>query len=88
MYLYYKSGKIYCKIEKEEKHYFYEDGTVKTIERYKNSRLHGEILLYWPNGQLKRKVHFKKGLRHGTDEMYSKEGTLLDTDCYVEGLIK
>lgn len=77
---YYKSGALYCAISAEKKEYFYEDGTPKTTERGE-----GESLLYWPNGQLKRKCSFQKGKRHGFDQMWSEEGVLLDEGRYECG---
>jgi hypothetical protein len=78
--LYYLSGAIYCKVGKGKKEYFYEDGTPKTVENYD-----GESLLYWPNGKLKRKCTFQKGVRHGLDQMWSEEGILADEGSYENG---
>lgn len=69
----------------EAKKYFYEDGTLKTVEHYFNGSLMGECILYWPNGKVKRRVSFKKGIRDGLDQMLSDEGTLLDEGCYELG---
>jgi len=41
--------------------------------------------LYSPNGQLKRKVSFKRGLREGMDDIFSVDGKLLDSCEYKEG---
>lgn len=83
--LVYQSGMLYCARCENKKEYFYEDGTVKTIERYEGGRLHGESLLYWPNGKLKRKCSFVKGVRDGQDQMWSDEGILLDEGRYEMG---
>lgn len=83
--LFYNSGAIYLRESFEKREYFYEDGRLKTVENYKQGRLHGEIILYWPNGKLKRRCHFVHGVRHGIDEMWSKEGTLLDLEEYAFG---
>lgn len=69
----------------ERKEYFYEDGTPKTIERYKAGRLDGESILYWPNGKLKRKCSFCNGVRHGLDQMWNEEGFLADEGRYEMG---
>lgn len=45
--------------------------------------LDGEVELRWPNGQLKRKCSFQRGIRHGWDRMWSEEGILLDEGRYV-----
>lgn len=68
-----------------QKKYFYDDGTLRTVESYLDGVLHGEALLYWPNGQLKRKCQFVQGTRHGTDQMWSEEGVLVDEARYERG---
>lgn len=67
------------------KEYFYADGTPRTIERYRDGQLDGETLLYWPNGKLKRKCSFSKGVRHGLDQMWNEEGVLVDEERYAMG---
>ncbi len=83
--LYYQNGALYSTISANQKSYFYEDGTLKTIENYSDGRLNGESLLYWPNGQLKRRSHFLKGVREGLDQMWSEKGILLDEGRYEAG---
>ncbi len=84
-HLYYRNGALYCAIHPDKKEYFYEDGTPKTIEKMRDGRLEGECLLYWPNGKLKRKCHFIRGMRHGLDQMWNEEGTLIDEGHYELG---
>lgn len=83
--LMYASGALYCEITDELKRYFYEDGTLKTVERFSEGKLSGESTLYWPNGQVKRRVFFKDGIRNGLDQMKSPEGILLDEGHYELG---
>lgn len=45
----------------------------------------GEVVLYWPNGKMKRRCSFQKGIRHGVDQMWSEEGILLDEGTYEMG---
>jgi len=47
--------------------------------------LDGEITLYWPNGNLKRKCSFVKGVRHGIDQMFNEKGMLVDEGAYEMG---
>ncbi|MES2274217.1 MAG: hypothetical protein V4487_08505 [Chlamydiota bacterium] len=85
---YYLSSALYSiqrfasNVKEGKQEYFYEAGTPKTIEIYEAGTLHGETLLYWPNGQIKRKCAFKRGVRHGWDQMWSSEGHLIDEGCY------
>lgn len=83
--LYYPNGKIFCRVRKDQKEYYYEDGTLKTLEKLAEGRLHGETVLYWPNGKLKRKCQFVQGVRHGLDQMWSESGVLLDEGHYEMG---
>lgn len=83
--LYYQSGKLYAAIGEEKREFFYEDGTLKTSEEMRDGKLHGESILYWPNGKLKRKCHFENGVRHGLDQMWDAEGNLADEGCYERG---
>jgi antitoxin component YwqK of YwqJK toxin-antitoxin module len=69
-------------VKEGKQEYFYENESPKTIEIYRAGALHGETLLYWPNGQIKRKCAFQKGIRHGWDQMWSSEGRLIDEGCY------
>lgn len=79
---YYANGNLYARIEEEKREYFYENGQIKTVEFYKENRIDGEIILYWPNGKMKRKCHFDKGRRCGLDQMWNEEGTLVDEKDY------
>lgn len=75
MDLYYKSGALYRRGDT----YFYENGTLKTVER------EDEAVLYWPNGKMKRRCGFQKGVRHGLDQMWNEDGILVDEGQYEEG---
>ncbi|OGN64214.1 MAG: hypothetical protein A3E80_01165 [Chlamydiae bacterium RIFCSPHIGHO2_12_FULL_49_9] len=44
-----------------------------------------EVVLYWPNGKLKRKCNFEGGFRHGLDQMWDEEGQLVDEGRYEKG---
>lgn len=81
--LQYPSGKLYAKIDKDLHEYFYEDGRLKTVEPYRHRRLHGEVRLYWPNGQLKRSCHFANGIRSGWDRMWDIAGKLMEETHYA-----
>jgi len=64
---------------------FYEDGTLRTVEPYKDGLREGETVLYWRNGKMKRRVHFVTGVRHGLDENWDEEGNLCDSAGYENG---
>ena len=83
--LFYPNGALYADIGEAARSYFYEDGTAKTFEPYFEGKLHGEAVLYWPNGKLKRKSQFQNGVRQGLDQMWSEEGKLVDKGSYEKG---
>lgn len=83
--LFYQSQALYCRVSEDKREYFYEDGTLKTLELYQNGKREGETILYWPNGRLKRKCHFVQGVRHGLDQMWNEEGILVDEGSYERG---
>ncbi len=76
--VYYPNGALYA----SGSEYYYEEGHLKTVEPRLNGELHGEVILYWPNGQVKRKCSFVNGRRVGWDRMWSEEGQLLDEEFY------
>lgn len=83
--LFYPNGVLYADIDEAKRSYFYEDGTLKTFEPYREGKLHGEVVLYWRSGKMKRRSHFEQGVRHGLDEMWSEEGQLVDEGHYNQG---
>jgi antitoxin component YwqK of YwqJK toxin-antitoxin module len=83
--LYYPSGALYADINETARAYFYEDGGPKTFEPTLEGKLHGEAVLYWPNGKLKRKSSFQHGIRHGLDQMWTDAGQLVDEGSYEMG---
>lgn len=83
--LYYKNGELYARLSEEKREYFYENGTAKTLENYCGGKLHGEVVLYYPNGGIKRRCSFEEGVRHGFDEMWDEEGLLVDEGSYEMG---
>ena len=62
----------------------YDSDTLK-IEHYKDGRLHGPRIEYFPTGDVKKEVHYKEGKMHGPFLVYNEEGTLLQELSYEEG---
>ena len=84
--LYYLDGSPYAVQRGGKREYFYPGGKIKTVEHYaEGGRLDGEVLLYWPNGILKRKCSFKRGVRVGPDQIWDEKGILRDEGSYDEG---
>jgi antitoxin component YwqK of YwqJK toxin-antitoxin module len=78
--LFYADGSVYARDVDGRREYFYPNGAVKTIEER-----NGETVLYWPNGNVKRRCSFRKGVRWGRDCMWSEEGVLVDEGEYENG---
>lgn len=80
--LFYANGTLYAQLSEERREYYYENGQPKTTEPLLNGQLHGQVELFWPNGQLKRRCVFVNGVRKGLDQMWDETGKLVDEDLY------
>lgn len=56
---------------------FYPDGTPKSIIPFSDGYFDGEVLLYYHNGALSRKLHYEKGLKHGSEEVWNRGGQII-----------
>lgn len=65
---------------------FYPDNTPKSVIPYQNGLLDGEVLLYYSNGSLSRKLHYFTGLKHGTEEVWNRGGQLILQAEYSQGI--
>ncbi|GAA4503732.1 hypothetical protein GCM10023172_29120 [Hymenobacter ginsengisoli] len=54
--------------------YFTKDGHLKTHAEFDHGRRTGELVLYYPSGQLKRRERYTDAL-HGTGECFAPDGT-------------
>ncbi|MEQ9219957.1 MAG: hypothetical protein RLO17_18015 [Cyclobacteriaceae bacterium] len=50
--------------------------TLLIRSKYRNSKLHGEDLMFYPNGQIYRKGQFEKGVRIDTFFYYNPNGSV------------
>ena len=51
--------------------------TVMTREQYKDGKLHGKKITYYPNGKVTEETNFVNGLKEGENNYYSPESVLL-----------
>ncbi len=51
--------------------------TIMTREQYKNGKLDGKKITYYPNGKVTEETNFVNGLKEGENNYYSPEGVLL-----------
>ena len=57
-------------------------GQVKLIKHYKNGFIHGPIIYYWDNGQIRLKGNYNKMHRTGIWKMYDESGKLILKENY------
>ena len=52
-------------------------GRLKLVKHYKNGLVHGKIMYYWDNGQVRLTGQYDKMRRIGTWKTYESNGDLL-----------
>ena len=52
-------------------------GKVKILKHYQNGLVHGKIIYYWDNGQIRLMGQYEKMRRIGTWKTYSPNGDLI-----------
>ncbi|MDQ3191033.1 MAG: hypothetical protein M3Q58_05515 [Bacteroidota bacterium] len=78
-----------CKLKNSEtivKKWYYEDGSLKKIQEYKNDSIeHGKYLFYYPNGHLKDSGNYVNGKFHGERIEYYENGHPYVVTNYING---
>ena len=57
-------------------------GRIKLVKHYKNGLVHGKIVYYWDNGQIRLTGQYEKMRRIGTWKHYDHDGTLICEENY------
>lgn len=57
-------------------------GRLKLIKHYKNGLVHGKIIYYWDNGQIRLTGQYDKMHRVGTWNTYNANGDLIYKNSY------
>ena len=57
-------------------------GRLKLVKHYKNGLVHGKIIYYWDNGQIRLTGQYDKMHRIGTWRTYENNGTLICEENY------
>ena len=57
-------------------------GRLKLVKHYKNGLVHGKIIYYWDNGQVRLTGQYDKMHRIGTWKIYECNGDLLSEKNY------
>ena len=57
-------------------------GRLKLVKHYKNGLIHGKIIYYWDNGQIRLTGQYNKMRRISTWKHYDHDGTLIYEENY------
>ena len=57
-------------------------GRLKLVKRYRNGLVHGKIIYYWDNGQIRLTGQYDKMYRIGTWRTYESNGILIREENY------
>ena len=66
----------------------FENGTLKTEERYKGNKRNGDYKEFYYDGAVHVWRHFKDGKEHGKTRIFTETGALITEGNYVEGNLK
>lgn len=57
-------------------------GRIKLVKHYKNGKVHGKIIYYWDNGQIRLTGQYDMMHRVGNWKIYESNGNLLLEENY------
>ena len=57
-------------------------GRLKLVKHYKNGLVHGKIIYYWDNGQIRLTGQYEQMRRIGVWKHYEYDGTLIYEENY------
>ena len=57
-------------------------GRIKLVKHYKNGLIHGKIIYYWDNGQVRLTGQYEKMRRIGTWKHHDSNGSLICEENY------
>ena len=57
-------------------------GRLKLVKHYKNGLVHGKLIYYWDNGQIRLTGQYDKMHRIGIWRTYQQDGTLICEENY------
>ena len=57
-------------------------GLIKLVKHYKKGLVHGKIVYYWDNGQIRLTGQYEKMRRIGTWKHYNHDGTFICEENY------
>jgi antitoxin component YwqK of YwqJK toxin-antitoxin module len=66
--------------------YYDEQGRLRRVEQFVSGKLNGEVVTYYPSGQVADRDEFSNGLLHGQSRSWFTNGILKSEANYVNGL--
>src|SRR5690606_8901875 len=65
--------------------YYDREGVLRSTEHWQRGKLDGEMITFYPDGQVAERRHFKAGVAEGPAEQYHANGTLRYKANYANG---
>lgn len=65
--------------------FYFKNGAIRQLDRYKNGKSNGECLEFYENGTIKNKVYYKDDLLHGLAFFYNEKGEIIEEINYLNG---
>ncbi|HJR99718.1 MAG TPA: hypothetical protein VJ780_02180 [Flavobacterium sp.] len=76
-------GKVVNKLfEGQWKFYHQAATTIMAVENYKNGKLEGKRMVYFPSGKIAEEMTYKNNLKEGIYKKYSEKGFVLEESNY------
>lgn len=68
--------------EGEWKYYHKDSPQLMSVENYKNGKLNGKVVVFYPEGKISSETHYVNGVKEGVFKQYSKSGVVLEEIPY------
>ena len=68
--------------------YYSKEGNLLRVDIYKDDKLNGESIEYFPNGEIKKVETYIQGILHGVVQTFYSNGKLESNLVYQNGLLK
>lgn len=65
---------------------FYENRITKEIQNYQWGQPHGDHFIYYPSGEIKYKISYVSGKKHGKELFSAKDGSVIGSGEYIQNI--
>lgn len=80
-------GKVLGKLHEGQWKYYHENSKeIMTIENYKNGKLNGKRLVYYPSTKIAEETNYVNDVKQGPYKKYSEKGAILEDATYKDGV--